>query len=118
MKIEDPMADAIRYGGLAMNAEPDGDDGYVVELVGELDMYTSPQLQDLLGQLLDDPELRRLVLDLGSMEFIDSTGLGVAVGALKAMLKRGGDLVLRSPRPGARRALAITSLDRIFDIED
>jgi anti-sigma B factor antagonist len=64
------------------------------------------------------PDTNRLVVDLADTEFIDSTGLGVLIRALKRLRHRGGDLVLRSPRPNARKVLKITSLDRVIKIVD
>jgi anti-sigma B factor antagonist len=61
---------------------------------------------------------KRLVVDLGGTEFIDSTGLGVLVRALKRLRHHGGELVVRSPRPNARKVLAITCLDRVMTIVD
>ena len=53
----------------------------MVTLRGDLRIYTSPKLRSLLVELADSGRLR-LVLDLSQLEFIDSTGLGVMVGAL------------------------------------
>jgi anti-sigma B factor antagonist len=52
------------------------------------------------------------------MTFIDSTGLGVIVGGLKRVREAGGDLRLRGPSRATRKALDITGLIRIIEIED
>ena len=99
------------------NAEVTKDDGEVVVAVrGEIDLVTGPVLWECLVDVI--PDTNRLVVDLRDTEFIDSTGLGVLVRALKRLRHRGGDLVLRSPRPNARKVLSITSLDRVMTIED
>jgi anti-sigma B factor antagonist len=86
----------------------------VVDVQGDLDCYTAPKLRTVLVELADGP--RRVVLDVGGSTFIDSTGLGVLVGALKRLRQQGGDMVLRSPSPGTARLFEITGVDKLFDI--
>lgn len=93
-----------------------GDGEVVVAVRGEIDLVTAPTLWETIAEVI--PDTKRLVVDLRATEFIDSTGLGVLVRALKRLRHRGGDLVLRSPRPNARKVLNITCLDRVMTIED
>src|SRR2546421_11909736 len=60
----------------------------VLEVGGEIDVYTAPQLRERLISLVESGD-RQVVVDLARGEFLDSTGLGVLVGALKRL--RGGD---------------------------
>ena len=57
---------------LSIDVEREGDDA-VVRLAGELDISTSPDLQDALAELTGSP--RRVTVDLAALEFMDSTGL-------------------------------------------
>jgi anti-sigma B factor antagonist len=96
----------------------DGDGGTVtVTVEGEVDVATAPALRDELYRLIDRGT-KRIVVDLGGMEFIDSTGLGVFVGALKRSREGGGELELRSLRPPARKIFDITGLSTAFNIAD
>ena len=88
-----------------------------VSVRGEVDVYTAPQLRERLYSVVGDGATR-VVLDLSAMTFIDSTGLGVVVGALKRLRESGGDLVLRSPSRSTRKVLEITGLTRIVEIVD
>ena len=88
-----------------------------VSVRGEVDVYTAPQLRERLYAVVGDGATR-VVLDLSAMTFIDSTGLGVVVGALKRLRESGGDLVLRSPSRSTRKVLEITGLTRIVEIID
>ena len=54
------------------------------------------------------------MVDLAQMDFIDSTGLGVLVGALKRVKEVDGALELRSLSPATRRVFDITGLSRAF----
>jgi anti-sigma B factor antagonist len=86
----------------------------ILRISGEIDISTAPQLRDHLRQL----DTGRVVVDLSAMTFIDSTGLGVLVGALKRLRDKGGDLVLRAPTRATRKVLDLTGLAQIVTIED
>jgi len=91
-------------------------DEVVVEVRGELDVATAPSMQDVLDQLMAEGA-RRIVLDLAEAPFVDSTGLGALLTAHLRMLAHRGELLLRNPRPAARRLLELTALDRVFTVE-
>lgn len=92
-------------------------EGAVLRIQGEVDVYTSPALRDELYRIIDGGA-KRVTLDLGSMDFIDSSGLGVLVGALKRVRERDGDVELRSLQPSTRKVLEITGLTQVFTISD
>ncbi|MDX6297773.1 MAG: anti-sigma factor antagonist [Nocardioidaceae bacterium] len=87
----------------------------VVDLGGEIDVYTSPKLRERLVALVTGGA-HRLVIDLDDVDFIDSTGLGVLVGILKRIRSRNGSLGLVCSREAILRVFKITGLERVFDI--
>jgi anti-anti-sigma factor len=89
----------------------------VLALNGELDPATAPTLQGAIDAALEDPAVKRLVLDLGDLGFIDSSGLRVFVVARDSMRERSGDLVLRSPSANTERLLSITGLTEVVEVE-
>ena len=91
-------------------------DGAVVTVTGEVDVYTSTALRETLDDLIASG-CSRIVLDLSELEFIDSTGLGVLVGALKAARGVDGDLVLRTPSKPTEKLLSLTALTELFTVE-
>ena len=71
----------------------------------------------LAGHPADDLSMERLVLDLGGLAFVDSSGLRVFVTAREALSNRGAVLALRNPSPNTRRLLDIAGLGEIIEVE-
>ena len=92
--------------------------GYsVLEVAGEIDVYTAPQLRERLIELVEGGA-RQVIVDLGRVEFLDSTGLGVLVGALKRLRVVGGELLLVCAQERLLKIFRITGLDRVFALFD
>jgi anti-sigma B factor antagonist len=83
----------------------------VVTVFGELDVATSPDLREQLIDLVNGGR-NRLVLDLDGIDFLDSTGLGTIVSALKRARTHGGDLRLVCTETRITRLFEITGLDK------
>lgn len=62
-----------------------------------------------------DPAVGRIVLDLGKVEFIDSSGLGAIVAAMK-QLGPGQKLDLAALTPGVEKVFRLTRMDTVFGI--
>ena len=87
----------------------------VVVLSGEADLFGAPQLKEvLLGAI--EAGAKRIVVDMSDTHFIDSTTLGVLIGASKRLRPAGGELVLVFDHPAIRKIFEITLLDRAFTI--
>jgi anti-sigma B factor antagonist len=92
------------------------DGACVVRLAGELDLYNADDVRRALFDACSDhPE--RLVVDLGKVDFMDSTALGVLIEARTRLTNRRAFL-LAAPQLETRRALAISGLDRHFSVHD
>ena len=88
----------------------------VVALRGEIDLSTSPLLRATLTSLID-AGAHDVTVDLSEVSFVDSTGLGVLVGALQLLQARGGDaLFIRGVGPAVRRVFELTGLDAVFSV--
>ena len=91
-------------------------DGWAVARAsGDLDLTTAPRLREELVRVVVGGQ-PRVILDLQEVDFVDSTGLGVIVGLLKRTRSQGGDLRLVSTRPGMRKILELTALDRALPL--
>jgi anti-sigma B factor antagonist len=91
------------------------EDRTVVSVRGEVDVSTATQLRDGLYRLVAGGQ-SNLVIDLSAMTFIDSTGLGVLVGAVKRAREAGGDVALANPSRPILKVLEISGLSRIVAI--
>lgn len=87
----------------------------VVEVSGEVDVYTAPRLREAVVAAIDSGALR-LVVDVDSVEFLDSTGVGVLVGALKKVRSGGGTLDIVCTQPRLLKIFEITGLDKVFGL--
>ena len=92
-------------------------DTYVVDLNGEIDVYTSPKVKDAIGDLIDKGHYN-LVINLEKVRYIDSTGLGVLIGGLKRVREHGGTVNLVCTNPQIKKIFDITGLVKIFGIYD
>ena len=88
----------------------------VIDVQGEIDMYTAPRLRELLIDLVSTGSYR-LVVNLDKVGFLDSAGLGVLVGGLKRVRAHDGslDLALRTQQR-ILKILKITGLTEVFGI--
>ena len=87
----------------------------VVDLTGEVDTYNAPKLRDFLSETIADGNAN-LVLNLSGVGFIDSTGLGTLVGALKDAQASGGGIRLICPDESIYKMFTMTGLVRVFPI--
>jgi anti-sigma B factor antagonist len=84
----------------------------IVEVSGELDLYTSPALRTSIHDAAGSGT--SIAVDLANVSFIDSSGLGAIVGALKHVRELGGRFAVIAPEDGPlSRLLSLTGLDQI-----
>jgi anti-sigma B factor antagonist len=95
--------------------EPVDESTHVVSPQGEIDALTAPQLGRRLLGLVDEGKTG-VVVDLSSVTFMDSTGIGVLLNALRALGSRRGRLVLVCPHERVLRPFQITGLTGLLPI--
>ncbi len=102
------MAD-INIGKKEKNNTP------VLEVQGEVDIYTAPKLKKEILSLIDDGKYT-MIIDLANVDFMDSSGLGVLVSGLKRVSPHDGKIYLIANRPNIIKIFNITGLDKVFEI--
>lgn len=85
----------------------------VIRITGRLNMVAAPELRDVVANAVASGT-PRLVVDLSDVEFMDSSGLGALIGALKTTRQAGGDLRLSSPGEQVSMVLQLSNVDRIL----
>lgn len=93
----------------------EGGAGTVVAVTGELDVFTAPQLEAALQELISQGRAD-IVVDLSGVEFLDSTGLGVMVKALKWAREAGGGLRVVATQERITKVFTITGLDEVMQL--
>ena len=89
----------------------------VIDVGGEIDIYTAPRLRELLIDLVSKDN-HQLIVNLERVEFLDSTGLGVLVGGLKRVRAHDGSLDLVCTQERILKLFRVTGLTKVFDIHE
>ena len=87
----------------------------IVDVKGEIDVYTAPKLREKLIELVSEGSYD-VVVNLEGVDFLDSTGLGVLVGALKRVKAHDGSLSLICSQDKILKIFKITGLTKVFSI--
>jgi anti-sigma B factor antagonist len=106
-------APVVTPGDFDVRAEPMPDGGMVLTVTGELDLATTPRLEDAL---LERPPGERLVIDLSACTFLDSSGVRVLATSANGIAAEGSRLELVVTDSGIARVLEITGIDTLIDV--
>ena len=94
-----------------------GGDTHVVAVSGEVDLFTAPEFkQRVMAPIAAGVE--RVIVDLTETTFIDSSSLGVLIGAHRRLKSRGGRLVVACDSEAIVKTFRITGLDGVFTLVD
>ena len=92
------------------------DDGtHVVSVAGEIDLFTAPEFKQRVSAPIDAGRTR-LIVDLTGTTFIDSSSLGVLIGAHRRLRRLNGSLVIVVSGEAILKTFRITGLDGVFTI--
>ncbi len=105
LEISDPDATSESGGWTVLTAS------------GEIDVAAAPDLREQLVDLIETGATE-LVVDLEGVDFIDSTGLGVLVGAVRRARSADGDVRLVCTNTRLLKVFDVTGLDEVFTIVD
>ena len=101
---------------VSLSDEAVSGDTQLLRARGELDLYAAPELKRRIAEAIEGGKTR-IVVDLTDAAFMDSTALGVLIGALKRLRLRDGALAVASDQPSILRILEITGMDQVLLVE-
>lgn len=92
-------------------------ESWVIDIIGELDIYTSPKFKEVLIEALEE-KMSNIIINGESLSYIDSTGLGVLISALKKVKENNKTITIKSIKPNIKKLFDLTSLDKVFLIKE
>jgi anti-sigma B factor antagonist len=90
-------------------------DVHVVAVSGEIDLFTAPEFKQRVMTAIASG-VDRIVVDLTATTFIDSSSLGVLIGAHRRLKSRGSRLVVACDTETIVKTFRITGLDGVFTV--
>ncbi len=87
----------------------------VLKLKGRLDASSAKDFKDKINSLVKEKCIK-VIIDMGAVDFIDSSGLGSLVASLRSVNKSGGDIKICSLQNKVRAIFELTRLHRVFGI--
>jgi stage II sporulation protein AA (anti-sigma F factor antagonist) len=89
-----------------------------VRLDGELDQDSATRIRQELDDLIADTHIKRLVLDMQGLTFMDSSGIGVVIGRYRTLSKRGGSVAVCGENAHIQRIMQLSGLYQIVEKAD
>lgn len=90
-------------------------DAHVVAVSGEIDLFTAPDFKQHVATPID-AGVAHVIVDLSATTFIDSSSLGVLIGAHRRLKLRGGSLTIVCDNEAITKTFRITGLDGVFNL--
>ena len=87
----------------------------VVKLYGEIDQHCVSEIRDDIDRQIAIRNIKSLIVDLGGVEFMDSSGIGMIMGRYKNMVSRGGKMMLVRPQPQVDKVLELSGIKKLFE---
>lgn len=89
-----------------------------IRLKGELDHHTAEQMREKVEAVLEQKEIRHIVLNLEHLHFMDSSGIGVILGRYRTIASGGGEMVVCAISPAIKRLFEMSGLFKIIRLEE
>lgn len=89
---------------------------WVLELEGEVDLHTAGNLKTTVTEMLDE-KIGSIRVVGDKLEYIDSTGLSVFIGAIKKLQAKNHQVIATNFKPSIKKLLNITGLDKMIVVE-
>lgn len=88
-----------------------------IKLRGELDHHSADEARVLIDEKIKNEKFKKLVIDLKSLDFIDSSGIGFVIGRYKVIRKRNGVIEIVNASQNVRKILDMSGIGKIINIK-
>ena len=88
----------------------------IMEVVGDVDLYNVGELKQAIFRLLDGEDVKSMIIDMKSINYMDSSGIGALVAGQKKIKTRGGSFALLNMKEDVLNILRLATLDQFFKI--
>ncbi len=95
----------------------DNENAWIVSPIGEVDIYTSPVFKEELLKMIEE-KAADIIIDGENLVYIDSTGLGVLISALKKAKESNNGITITNIKSSIKKLFDLTSLDKVFTIKE
>lgn len=90
----------------------------ILSVVGEMDLSNAADLKTVIEEQLSAGIISKLIIDLGKVSYLDSSGIGILVASFTKVRKAGGSLKLANLSETVRETLKLTNLIEFFEVYD
>ncbi len=87
-----------------------------IYLDGELDHHSARTLRESLDREIESRDLKNCIIDMKTVSFMDSSGLGVILGRYRLITEKGAKLSIRNPNRTIDRILKLSGIYSIVDV--
>lgn len=88
---------------------------YIIEVIGDMDLYSSFELKDVVAKMIAR-NIKLYALDLGKVDYIDSSGIGVLIHIYSTIKKAGNKLKIAHVHGSVEKVIRLTKLNSYFPI--
>jgi anti-sigma B factor antagonist len=90
----------------------------IVDIVGDIDLYNSPEVRRVLLDAIREKKAQRVIVNLKDVRYIDSSGVASLVEGLKVSRNSNSRFILYGLSPAAREVLELSRLIKVFEVFD
>lgn len=90
----------------------------MVKIYGEIDHHNAKQLREKIDSLLIDKKPLKVILDLSSVSFMDSSGLGLIMGRYSLACELDAKFIIYNPNKKVKKILELSGIERIIEIKE
>jgi anti-sigma B factor antagonist len=86
---------------------------YIIDIVGEMDLYNSYKLKELLMKMIEK-KIERFIVNMEDVEYIDSSGIGALIYITSTIKKLNLKLVVANIHGSVKKVIELTKLSSFF----